>query len=137
MEFLYCFIPFFNEKLLIFVFSINLQTTQIMAIIKSNTIKPNEGDCPPHGGDVHNEAINQKIAEMIKEKYESIRKNQQQVDKEGNVVGLNRPDIQGDKDEIHVNIEFDFDPKRSADHGKTIMANDPDCKLILNLLNKK
>jgi hypothetical protein len=108
-----------------------------MAIIKPNKIEPNGGTAPQHGSDPHNDAIDDKVAEMKKEGYEDIRKNQQQVDVDGNVVGLNRPDVQGDKDDKHINIEFDFDPQRSADHGKTIRANDPDSIVILKLLDKK
>ena len=37
----------------------------------------------------------------------NIRKNQQQVDIQGNTVGKNRPDVQYDKNEIHTNVEYD------------------------------
>jgi hypothetical protein len=108
-----------------------------MAIIKPNKIDPNKGVSPQHGSDTHNEAIDDKVAEMEKEDYKDIRKNQQQVDKDGNVVGLNRPDVQGDKDDKHYNIEFDFAPKRSEEHGQTIRANDPDSIVELHILKKK
>lgn len=36
----------------------------------------------------------------------NIRKNQKQVDIDGNVVGNNRPDIQFDKQGKHTNIEY-------------------------------
>ena len=47
----------------------------------------NEGDSPPHGGPQHNKAIDDHVQKVKDEGADNIRKNQQQVDKDGNVVG--------------------------------------------------
>lgn len=61
----------------------------------------NGGIAPKHGGTGHNQAIDTNIAQLKKEGATNIRKNQQQVDINGNTVGKNRPDIQFDKDGVH------------------------------------
>ncbi|PUA29167.1 MAG: hypothetical protein B0W54_00730 [Cellvibrio sp. 79] len=102
---------------------------------KGNGPKPNGGDAKPHGNEKHNNAIDKKVDELKKDpSVTNIRKNQQQVDKDGNKVGTNRPDVQYDKDGCHHCVEYDNVPKNSENHGTVIGANDPDAVIELNLL---
>ena len=79
-----------------------------------------------HGGDAHDDAIEARIAILqTTPGVENIRKNQTQVDFNGNRVGNNRPDIQFDQNGQHHNVEYDTDPNRSAHHATVIPANDP------------
>ena len=88
--------------------------------------EPNGGKAKPHGNADHNKAIDDKIVELEKtKKAEEIRKNQVQVDFEGNKVGNNRPDVQWNADGIHHNYEVDRSRKNSDRHKKVIEANDP------------
>ncbi|EBZ5774907.1 hypothetical protein EC412_22075, partial [Salmonella enterica subsp. enterica serovar Redlands] len=91
--------------------------------------EPNEGNAPQHGGTGHNRNIDDEIA-ILKdsEGVSDIRKNQQQVDINGNKVGNNKPDIQYDKDGIHHNVEYDTSPRASKNHEKVITANDPNAR---------
>ena len=57
--------------------------------------KPNGGKGGKHGNPDHNKAIDDAIKALPK-KAKNIRKNQAQVDINGNKVGNNRPDIQYD-----------------------------------------
>ena len=66
----------------------------------------------------------------------NIRKNQTQVDINGNKVGNNRPDIQYDIDEKHINVEFDAKPANGTKHQQTILKNDPNAIVILNTINQ-
>ena len=84
----------------------------------------NEGKAPKHGGTGHNQAIDTNIAQLKKEGATNIRKNQQQVDTNGNTVGKNRPDIQFDKDGVHYNIEYDTTTNGSLKHQTEIPLND-------------
>ncbi len=96
---------------------------------------PNNGDAKKHGGDAHNDAIDELIDKLKQNPdVENIRKNQQQVDVNGNKVGTNRPDVQYDKNGDHYVVEYDNVPKNSADHGNVIQANDPKAIVDLNLL---
>lgn len=86
----------------------------------------NDGVAKPHGNADHNKAIDDKIVELEKsDKVEYIRKNQVQVDFEGNKVGNNRPDVQWNADGVHHNYEVDRTRKNSDRHKKVIEANDP------------
>ena len=88
-------------------------------------ILPNEGKGKPHGGEMHNKAIDDYIENIRKDNtVEEIRKNQRQVDIEGNTVGRNRPDVKYNKDEIHYNVEFDTKESSSEFHKKVIEQND-------------
>ena len=91
---------------------------------------PNMGDAPKHGGKGHNDRIDELITDLkSNNKVESIRKNQCQVNADGKVVGLNRPDVQydyirSDGYKVHHNVEFDTNPKSSAHHKEVITVND-------------
>ena len=65
-----------------------------------------------------------------------MRKNQQQVDKDGIKVGRNRPDIQYDKNGVHHNEEYDHKESSSKKHEKTIRKNDPNSKIKTTILKK-
>lgn len=92
---------------------------------QSRTCPPNGGKGPKHGGDVHNKMIDDYINNLSRA-AENIRKNQQQVDENGNNVGNNRPDVQYDLDGVHYNVEFDNNPSSSYNHFSNIFDNDPD-----------
>lgn len=62
---------------------------------------------------------------------QNIRKNQTQVDVNGNKVGSNRPDVQYDMNGQHMNVEFDTKPENGLQHQQTIQNNDPNTKVIL------
>jgi RHS repeat-associated protein len=97
--------------------------------------KPNEGIAKKHGGDPHNDAIDKKIGDLKKDPdVKNIRKNQQQVDVEGNKVGTNKPDVQYDKGGCHHCVEYDTVPKNSTRHGEVIRGNDPKANVDLNVL---
>lgn len=97
--------------------------------------KTNGGDAKKHGNEKHNDAIDKKVKELKQDpSVTNIRKNQQQVDKNGNKVGTNRPDVQYDKDGCHHCVEFDNIPKNSQNHGEVIQRNDPEAVIDLNIL---
>ena len=83
----------------------------------------------PHGGKIHNERID-KMIKKIKEDdgVNNVRKNQVQVDVNGNKVGNNRPDIQFDKNGEHTNIEYDTNKSSMEHHKKVVTENDPDAR---------
>ena len=85
---------------------------------------PNGGKGGKHGNPDHNKAIDDAIKALPK-KAKNIRKNQAQVDINGNKVGNNRPDIQYDLNGKHYNIEIDRNLKNSQRHETVIMKNDP------------
>ncbi len=99
-------------------------------------IKPNNGSAKPHGGNSHNERIDNLIKRLQKdENVTNIRKNQKQVDIDGNVVGNNRPDIQFDKNGVHTNVEYDNRKSSSLKHRQKIENNDPKARNKFYLLN--
>ena len=85
---------------------------------------PNGGKSKPHGGYRHNEEIDN-VIKSIPKNAKSIRKNQVQVDVNGNKVGNNRPDVQYDYEGKHYVIEIDNRKRSSTMHEKTIQQNDP------------
>lgn len=95
----------------------------------------NGGSARPHGNSNHDSAIDNRIDQLKKDPdVTNIRKNQQQVNVDGEKVGTNRPDIQYDKDGCHYCVEYDHVPQNSTRHGDQIKANDPKAKVELNLL---
>lgn len=89
--------------------------------------EPNQGGGKLHGGTDHNNAIDKKIQELSKQdNIQNIRKNQQQVDANGNRMGNNRPDIQRDLDGIHHNLEVDRNVRNNVKHERVIRKNDPE-----------
>jgi hypothetical protein len=87
---------------------------------------PNNGVARPHGAADHNAAIDQDIG-ILKDDpgVTNIRKNQTQVDVDGNRVGNNRPDVQYDKDGKHHTLEYDRTKSRGDKHREKIEKNDP------------
>ncbi|GHT27802.1 hypothetical protein FACS18942_07570 [Planctomycetales bacterium] len=94
----------------------------------------------PHGGQAHDQAINDYISKLLKrEKITDIRKHQVQVDVNGNRVGNNKPDIQFDYErpngtKIHINVELDHIKANSLKHRMTILQNDPLSKIFTHIL---
>lgn len=92
---------------------------------KKKKIAPNNGIAKPHGGKKHNKNIDDFLSGK-RSGNEELRKNQCQVDAEGNKVGNNRPDAQyNDKNGVHHNVEFDYSQRQSNKHRKQIENNDP------------
>ena len=99
--------------------------------------RPNNGEAKPHGGDVHDQAIDNLVDQLKQDpEVENIRKNQAQVDADGNKVGNNRPDVQYDKNGSHYNVEYDNVPENSKRHGDVIRANDSKAVTELIILKK-
>ena len=95
----------------------------------ANKIRPNSGIAPPHGGKEHNKKIDNLIDRLQRDpNVSNIRKNQQQVDVQGNTVGKNRPDVQYDKNEIHTNVEYDTQNRSMQHHKKVLPQNDPNAR---------
>ncbi|SPE60028.1 putative YD repeat protein [Verrucomicrobia bacterium] len=93
--------------------------------------KANGGRAPKHGGTIHNKMIDDYIRNLPSN-AQNIRKNQQQVDVNGNAVGNNQPDVQYDLNGQHYNVEFDTNPLNSIDHFNKIFGNDAVSPIELN-----
>ncbi|MEM6738352.1 MAG: polymorphic toxin-type HINT domain-containing protein [Bacteroidota bacterium] len=91
--------------------------------------KPNGGKAKAHGGKNHNERIDNLVDKLKQDDgVSNIRKNQQQVDVNGNKVGTNRPDVQFDKDGQHTSVEYDTNKRSMRKHQETVNANDPNAR---------
>jgi RHS repeat-associated protein len=96
---------------------------------------PNNGIARPHGGARHNDAIDQRVEALNADPaVTNVRKNQVQVDVNGNRAGNNRPDVQYDQCGVHHCVEYDTIPGNSARHGDVIRQNDPNAVVELNVL---
>lgn len=80
----------------------------------------NNGNAKKLGRTGNNNFIDDLINDAKSQGATNIRKNQQQVDINGNKVRNNRPDIQYDLNGIHHNIEVDTTKKGSTDHKNQI-----------------
>ncbi|MEM6274079.1 MAG: RHS repeat-associated core domain-containing protein [Myxococcota bacterium] len=97
--------------------------------------RPNQGIAKKHGSTRHNNAIDNRVQQLKKDpSVSNIRKNQQQVDVNGNKVGRNRPDLQYDKNGCHHCVEYDTVPSNSVRHGQVIRGNDSNTAVELNNL---
>jgi hypothetical protein len=97
----------------------------------------NNGDAKPHGGPDHNKAIDDHINELKKDpEVTNIRKNQEQVDVNGDKAGKNRPDVQYDKGGVHHNVEYDRTQTNSDAHKSVVTAKDPNATYTGNILPK-
>ncbi len=97
---------------------------------------PNNGDGKKHGNYDHNDSIDNDV-EKLKENEGNtdIRKNQAQVDANGNKVGNNRPVLQWtDEDGVGHYKEYDHNPKISEKHGEIITKNYPNGVVHLEIL---
>ena len=93
----------------------------------------NNGIARPHGGARHNDAIDQRVEALNADPaVTNVRKNQVQVDANGNRVGNNRPDVQYDRCGVHHRVEYDTVPANGARHGDVIRRNDPNAAVELN-----
>lgn len=97
---------------------------------------------PPEGrkiGKNENQAkqLEKDIADAKANEATDIRVNQRQVDAEGNVVGINRPDLQyTDKNGVRRHIEYDTTKSgRGPGHKDRIEANDPKSKVELKTID--
>jgi hypothetical protein len=81
----------------------------------------------PHGSPEHDAKVNEEVQKMQDKNYGDIRKNQAQVDAQGNKVENNRPDVQGTNPETgqREHVEVDRDPNRGLQHEQDILRNDP------------
>ncbi|ECE6154580.1 hypothetical protein DPK65_20675 [Salmonella enterica subsp. enterica] len=80
-------------------------------------------------GTGHNRNIDDEITILkVSEGVSDIRKNQQQVDINGNKVGNNKPDIQYNKGDVHYNIEYDTNTRASKKNEAVITASDPEAR---------
>jgi RHS repeat-associated protein len=93
---------------------------------KRSKIKANDGKGGKHGNDDHNDEIDEILEKARKDGATDIRKNQAQVNSEGEKVGSNRPDGQYNKEGCHYCVEVDRDPVRGQQHKTDILNNDPD-----------
>jgi RHS repeat-associated protein len=95
-------------------------------------VAPNNlGGGPQHGGTEHNSFIDNLVQDLSNDPLvdpASIRKNQQQVDVNGNLAGTNRPDLQYNRDGVHHNVEVDTTVSGSAGHQATVPAKDPNSR---------
>ncbi len=92
-----------------------------------------------HGGVNHDAFIDKLVADLANDPLVdplSIRKNQQQVDVNGDLAGTNRPDLQYNRDGVHHNVEVDTTDAGSLGHQSTIPANDPDAKNTFWLIDE-
>jgi len=89
-------------------------------------IRANDGFAKPHGGKIHNDAIDNHILNAKEQGALDVRKNQKQVDFNGNTVGNNRPDAQYNLNGKHYNIEFDNNSRQMKKHQLEVSGNDPD-----------
>ncbi len=109
--------------------------TDVAKGMKYRGPKANRGDAKPHGNADHNKAIDDKIKELNNSRTaRDIRKNQTQVDFEGNKVGNNRPDVQWNAGGVHHNYEVDRTKKNSDRHKKVIEKNDPKAEFEYELI---
>lgn len=99
-------------------------------------IPANGGVSKPHGGELHNKSIDNYIDKVREQGAVDIRKNQRQVDKDGNAVGNNRPDVQYDLNDKHYNVEFDNDTRQMEKHRIVVNENDPDAINTFNKIEK-
>ncbi|MBR5598302.1 MAG: RHS repeat-associated core domain-containing protein, partial [Lachnospiraceae bacterium] len=92
----------------------------------SRYISPNKGIAKPHGKNDHNAKIDEFI-DQLKQNNDnsSIRKNQRQVNINGNTVGSNRPDVQWDYNGVHHILEVDRTLVNNRKHKQIIELNDP------------
>jgi RHS repeat-associated protein len=95
-------------------------------------VAPNNlGQSAPHGGVEHNNFIDNLVQDLANDPLvdpASIRKNQQQVDVNGNLVGTNRPDLQYNRDGVHHNVEVDTSTSGSLGHQARVTPNDPNAR---------
>ena len=113
---------------------------QVLKLVDNakSKIKPNDGDAKPHGGLKHNEKIDNLIEKLKSgNKAQNIRKNQKQVDIDGNVVGNNRPDVQFDYNGVHTNVEYDTRTRSMEKHKKQLPKNAPNARNKFYKINDK
>ena len=114
-----------------------LDDANVTKKIFGNAPPANNGVAPRHGSIEHDARIQQKLGELSAEgvNMKNVRKNQQQVDANGNKVGTNRPDLQWTDSEGKRHYwEIDRSKSSSIKHGETIQRNDPSGIVHLEIL---
>ncbi|CCE06201.1 exported hypothetical protein [Bradyrhizobium sp. STM 3843] len=100
-----------------------------------NAPPANGGDAAPHGASDHDGAIDDKVEELKAEGATDIRKNQAQVDANGNKVGTNRPDLQWTDTDGNRNAqEWGRSDDRLQQQKSRILCNDPTCTVTTTKL---
>jgi len=95
----------------------------------------NEGNAPQHGSADHDAAVNQAVGGAKAQGHVDNRKNQAQVNAEGEKVGKNRPDQQSiDKEGNRHITEVDRTEKASKKHVETVKKNDPNAIIHVIIL---
>jgi hypothetical protein len=95
----------------------------------------NGGNAAPHGAPDHDQAIDDKSAEVSDQGATDIRKNQAQVDAQGNKVGTNRPDLQWTDVNGNRNAqEWGRSDGRLQQQKGGILCNDPSCTVTTTKL---
>ncbi|OYX55999.1 MAG: hypothetical protein B7Y86_11150 [Brevundimonas subvibrioides] len=88
----------------------------------------NDGVSRPHGAPDHDQAIDDRADEVRGQGADDIRKNQTQVDAQGNRVGDNRPDLgYTDSNGVRHNEEWGRNQGRVEAQGDRARQNDPSC----------
>jgi RHS repeat-associated protein len=88
----------------------------------------NDGVSRPHGAPDHDQAIDDRAREVRGQGADDIRKNQTQVDAQGNRVGNNRPDLgYTDTNGVRHNEEWGRNEGRVEGQGDRARQNDPSC----------
>ena len=114
-----------------------LDDANVTKKIFGNAPPANNGVAPRHGSIEHDARIQQKLGELSAEgvNIKNVRKNQQQVDANGNKVGTNRPDLQWTDNEGKRHYwEIDRSKSTSKKHGETMIQVE---SYILKYLNKE
>jgi hypothetical protein len=97
---------------------------------------PNDGNAASHGNSDHNQKIDDHIQSAKEQGATNVRKNQKQVDINGNKVGDNRPDAQYDLEGKHINYEVDRSSTNSQNHVNKIKQNDPNAEIQKDIIKK-
>lgn len=94
----------------------------------------------PHGSAVHDSIIDAVVnwASATAQGARDVRKNQQQVDATGTIVGPNRPDASAmDKYQTRYNFEVDTTLAGHRKHLQQVPANDPSAVNVFILIDRK
>jgi RHS repeat-associated protein len=98
----------------------------INSLSKNEAPPANNGEAKQHGSTDHDAKVNEAVDKAKQDGHTDIRKNQAQVNANGEKVGNNRPDVQStDKDGNRHNTEIDRSEKNGSKHEETIKKNDP------------
>jgi hypothetical protein len=87
----------------------------------------NNGEAAQHGKADHDQQVNEEVQQVKEAGHTDIRKNQAQVNANGEKVDKSRPDVQStDKSGKRKYVEVDRNVKSNRKHEARIKKNDPD-----------